>query len=104
MEYMVLHMTRNPITLAKLKLKSYTGKNWIGNACSHGGFRPVYLITNWIKVTLGYFYFKTKKGKVLPAHTWLICRITLIIDGRITTVISGTTTTAGTAGSSIKQN
>ena len=82
--------TRNPITVAKLKLKATLARIGLEMHARMGGFRPVYLITNWIKVTLGYFYFKTKKGKVY-LHNLVDMSDTLIIDGRINTVISGTT-------------
>ena len=53
------------------------------------GFQPFYLLINWAKTSLGYFYFKTKKGR-----DYLLDLVnmsdTLVIDGRINTVISGT--------------
>jgi len=81
--------TRMPISVAKLKLKATLAKIGLEMRVRMGGFRPFYLAVNWIKTSLGYFYFKTKKGKVY-LHSLVDMSDTLIIDGRINTVISGT--------------
>lgn len=82
--------TRTPISIAKLKLKATLAKIGLEMRARMGGFRPFYLLTNWTKTLLGYFYFKTKKGKVY-LHNLVDMSDTLVIDGRINTVISGTT-------------
>lgn len=79
---------RKPISVGKLKLKATLAKIGLEMHARMGGFRPVYLLTNWIKTLLGYYYFKTKKGKVY-LHDLVDMSDTLIIDGRINTVISG---------------
>ena len=81
--------TRTPISIGKLKLKATLAKIGMEMRARMGGFRPFYLLTNWIKTLLGYFYFKTKKGKVY-LHNLVDMSDTLIIDGKINTVISGT--------------
>ena len=80
---------RKPITVDKLKLKATLAKIGLEMKARMGGFRPFYLLTNWIKSLLGYFYFKTKKGKRF-LHNLVDLSDTLVIDGRINTVISGT--------------
>ena len=81
--------TRTPISIGKLKLKATLAKIGMEMRARMGGFRPFYLLTNWIKTLLGYFYFKTKKGKVY-LHNLVDMSDTLVIDGKINTVISGT--------------
>ena len=80
---------RRPISVAKLKVKATLAKIGLEMRVRMGGFRPFYLAANWIKTSIGYFYFKTKKGKVY-LHTLVDMSDTLVIDGRINTVISGT--------------
>ena len=80
---------RAPISVGKLKLKATLAKIGLEMRARMRGFRPFYLITNWIKTSLGYFYFKTKRGKVY-LNNLVDMSDTLVIDGRINTVISGT--------------
>ena len=82
--------TRRPITVGKLKLEPTLAKIGREMKVSKGGFRPLYLVTNWIKALLGYFYFKTKKGKRYLRNLVELSD-TLVIDGKINTVISGST-------------
>lgn len=55
-----------------------------------GGSRPLLILKTWITTLLGTLYFKTKSGK-----DYLVQLVdfsdTLVIDGKINTVISGTT-------------
>ena len=55
-----------------------------------GGRRPLLILKTWITTLLGTLYFKTKSGK-----DYLVQLVdfsdTLVIDGKINTVISGTT-------------
>jgi hypothetical protein len=80
---------RKPITVDKLKLKATLAKIGLEMKARMGTFKPFYLLTNWIKTALGFFYFKTKKGKRY-LHSLVDLSDTLVIDGRINTVISGT--------------
>jgi hypothetical protein len=80
---------RKPITVDKLKLKATLAKIGLEMKVRMGAFRPFYLLINWIKTSLGFFYFRTKKGKRY-LHNLVDLSDTLVIDGRINTVISGT--------------
>ena len=81
--------TRKPISVAKLRLKTTLAKISLEMRARMGGFKPIYLLNTWIRTSAGYFYFKTKKGKVY-LHKLVDMSDTLVIDGRINTVISGT--------------
>lgn len=80
---------RKPITVPMLKLKATLEKIGQEMRVKFGGYRPIYLLHKWITTLLGYFYFRTKQGK-----RYLLQLVdmsdTLVIDGRINTVISGT--------------
>lgn len=80
---------RTPISTGKLKLKATLAKIGLEMRARMGGFKPFYLLTNWIKTLLGYFYFKTKQGKVY-LNNLVDMSDTLVIDGKINTVFSGT--------------
>ncbi len=80
---------RKPITIAKLKLKATLTRIGLEMQARMGGFRPFHILLHWIKTILGFFYFKTKKGKVY-LNNLVDMSDTLVIDGRINTVISGT--------------
>jgi hypothetical protein len=81
---------RKPITVGKLKLKATLAKIAVEMRARLGGFRPAYLILNWLATLLGHLYFKTKKGKTY-LHNLVDLTDTLVIDGKINTVITGTT-------------
>lgn len=82
---------RNPISISKLKLKTTLARIGLEMKVRLGGFRPWYLLKNWIKTLLGTFYFKTTEGK-----KYLVSLVamsdTLVIDGKINTVITGNST------------
>ncbi len=80
---------RTPISIGKLKLKATLAKIGLEMRARMGGFRPFYLLINWVRTLLGYFYFKTKKG-IGYLHNLVDMSDTLVIDGKINTVISGT--------------
>jgi hypothetical protein len=80
---------RKPISIPMLKLKVTMEKIGLEMQVRFSGMRPFYLLTNWVKSLLGYFYFKTKKGKKY-LHQLVDMSDTLVIDGKINTVISGT--------------
>jgi hypothetical protein len=80
---------RKPISVSKLKLKATLSKIKTEMNARMGGFSPVYLVSNWMKTALGVWYFKTKKGKGY-LHSLVDMSDTLVIDGKINTVISGT--------------
>ena len=81
---------RKPISAAKLKLKATLAKIGLEmNVRMAGEMRPFYLMLNWLQTLLGHLYFKTKKGQVY-LNELVDMSDTLIIDGKINTVISGT--------------
>jgi len=80
---------RTPITVEKLRLKSTLAKIGLEVRARMGGFNIFNFINTWIRTNLGYFYFKTRKGRVY-LHNLVSTSDTLVIDGRINTVISGT--------------
>lgn len=79
---------RSPISVGKLKLKTTLAKISHEMRARMQRFRAFYLLFNWIKTSLGYFYFRTKKGRVYLANLVEMSDI-LVIDGKINTVISG---------------
>lgn len=81
--------SRTPISIPMLKLKATIEKIGLEMRMRFSGFRPFYLLVNWVKSLLGYFYFQTKKGKQY-LHQLVNMSDTLVIDGKINTVISGT--------------
>jgi len=81
---------RKPISVPMLKLKATFEKISLEMRVKFGGFQPTYLLHKWITTLLGYFYFRTKKGKKYLLQL-VDMSDTLVIDGKINTVISGTT-------------
>ena len=80
---------RIPIRVTNLKLKATLARIGLEMQARIGGFKLRYLLSNWLKTRLGQLYFKTRKGQGYLNN--LIAMLdTLIIDGRISTVISGT--------------
>ncbi len=81
--------TRTPISVAKLKLKATLKKIGEEMKVKIGGYRPLLVFKNWLTTMMGVLYFKTKPGK--NYLTQLVdFSDTLVIDGKINTVISGT--------------
>ncbi len=82
--------TRTPISVPRLKLKATIKKISQEMRVKMGVRRPLLILKNWITTLLGTLYFKTKSGK-----DYLVQLVdfsdTLVIDGKINTVISGTT-------------
>lgn len=81
--------TRTPITVEKLRLKTTLAKIGLEVRTRMGGFNIFRLLNTWVRTNLGYFYFKTRKGKVYLRNL-VSMSDTLVLDGRINTVISGT--------------
>lgn len=82
--------SRTPISVTRLRLKATLKKISHEVRVKMGRSLPLLIFKNWITTMLGILYFKTKKGK-----DYLIQLVdfsdTLVIDGKINTVISGTT-------------
>lgn len=80
---------RKPITVSQLKLKATIEKLGREMRAKYGRYRPLYLAQKLTTTLLGPFYFKTKKGQTYLQQLVQLSD-TLVIDGRINTVISGT--------------
>jgi len=80
---------RKPISVPMLKLKSTLDKISQEMRVRFGGYRPIYLLNKWITSLIGHFYFRTKKG-IQYLVQLVDLSDTLVIDGKINTVISGT--------------
>ena len=83
------HKKRTPISTSRLKLKGTLKKIGTEMRVRLGGYKPLYLIKTWFTTLLGTFYFRTKTGKTYLTQL-VDMSDTLVIDGRINTVISGT--------------
>jgi hypothetical protein len=81
---------RKPITASKLKLKGTLKKIGTEMRAKLGGYNALYLFKTWCTTMLGSLYFRTKTGKTY-LNQLVELSDTLVIDGRINTVISGTT-------------
>ena len=80
---------RTPISTSRLKLKGTLKKIGTEMRVRLGGYKPLYLIKTWFTTLLGTLYFRTKTGKTYLTQL-VDMSDTLVIDGRINTVISGT--------------
>lgn len=80
---------RTPISVPRLKLKGTLKKIGLEMKTRLGGYKPFYLIRTWVTTLLGSLYFQTKQGKVYLTRL-VDMSDTLVIDGKINTVISGT--------------
>ncbi|MEP6700350.1 MAG: DUF3095 family protein, partial [Bacteroidota bacterium] len=81
---------RTPISVPRLKLKGTLKKIGLEMKTKLGGYKPFYLMRTWVTTMLGSLYFQTKQGKVYLTRL-VDMSDTLVIDGKINTVISGTT-------------
>ncbi|MDZ4794439.1 MAG: DUF3095 domain-containing protein [Bacteroidota bacterium] len=81
---------RTPISTSRLRLKGTLKKIGTEMRVRLGGYNPFYLMKTWFTTLIGTLYFRTKLGK--SYLTQLVdMSDTLVIDGRINTVFSGTT-------------
>jgi len=80
---------RKPITVSKLKLKGTLKKIGAETQARFGRRNFGYLLRTWFATMLGSLYFKTKTGKKYLTQLVELSD-TLVMDGRINTVISGT--------------
>lgn len=83
------YQRRTPISISRLKLKGTLKKIGLEMRTKLGGYRPIYLAKTWATTLLGKLYFRTKQGKVYLDQL-VNMSDTLVIDGKINTVISGT--------------
>lgn len=83
------HERRKPISIPKLKLKVTLKKIGTEMRARLGGYNAIYLLRTWFTTLLGSLYFRTKKGKTY-LYQLVELSDTLVMDGKINTVISGT--------------
>ncbi|MFT3934508.1 MAG: DUF3095 family protein [Chitinophagaceae bacterium] len=81
--------TRQPVSVAKLRLKTTFTRMRQEMNTRIGKIKYLGVFYLWLISVLGKLYFKTKKGKEYLAQLVEMCD-TLVIDGRINTVITGT--------------
>lgn len=79
---------RQPISIAKLKLKSTFNKLGTEMRARLGKIHVLELLKTWIVTLYGYVYFRTKKGRQY-LKSLVEMSDTLVVDGKINTVISG---------------
>ncbi len=80
---------RQPISVEKLKLKSTFSKLGAEMRVRLGRIKWFELLKTWLVTLYGYIYFRTQKGKHY-LEKLVEMSDTLVIDGKINTVISGT--------------
>lgn len=81
---------RQPISVPKLRLNTTFDRLQVEVRARMGKLNAWGLISNWITTLLGSLYFRTARGKTY-LHRLVAMSDTLVIDGKINTVISGTT-------------
>lgn len=80
---------RKPISVDKLRMVASLKKVGAEMRTRLGSFNAWYLVKTWMTTVLGKVYFRTKKGKEY-LYKLVDMSDTLVIDGRINTVITGT--------------
>lgn len=83
-------LQRNPISVPQLRLQATPGKIAREMRVKLGRFNLVYLIINWLGTLFGKFYFEHYQSGKSYLQTLVALADTLVLDGRINTVISGT--------------
>lgn len=85
-----LQQTRNPISTGRLKLQATLGRMNIEMRVKQGKFALWYLIENWLITLFGKIYFRYNQGGKYYLKRLVELSDTLTIDGKISTVITGT--------------
>ena len=85
-----LPTARNPITVPKLKLKASLAQLATEIKVKHGTLMRWQQITGWLQTLLGHYYLKFNQQGRYYTNKLVEMSETLVIDGRINTVISGT--------------
>ncbi|WP_255372974.1 DUF3095 domain-containing protein [Chitinophaga sp. YR573] len=80
---------RQPISVSKLRLKGTFTKLGLEIRARFGEMKVFNLIRIWLTNSLGYLYFQTRNGKTY-LNRLVEMSDTLVIDGKINTVITGT--------------
>lgn len=83
--------TRRPITVTRLRLRATLGQLLLEMRTRFGGRNLLYLLRTRLTTLLGPLYFKTKWGRRYLDNV-VAMSDTLVMDGRINTVISGSST------------
>ncbi len=83
---------RNPVSPARMKLKATLGKIGLEMRTRWGRFNLPYLLKTWILTRYGPLYFRFHDTGKHYLNQLADLTDTLVIDGRINTVISGTAT------------
>jgi hypothetical protein len=81
---------RKPISINRLRMVGSFSKISAEMKSRLGRFNAWYLVRTWVTTTIGKIYFRTKKGKDY-LYKLVDMSDTLVIDGKINTVITGTT-------------
>ncbi len=81
---------RNPISTGRLKLQATLGRMNMEMRVKQGKFALWYLIENWLITLFGKLYFRYDKGGKYYLKLLVELSDTLTIDGKISTVITGT--------------
>ncbi len=81
---------RKPISIDRLRLITSFKKIGAEMRTRLGNINPWYMFRTWFSTNLGKFYFRTKKGKEY-LYKLVEMSDTLVIDGKINTVITGST-------------
>lgn len=79
---------RQPISASMLKLKASIARISLEMRARMGKMDMLYAFRTWLTSSLGFFYFKTKYGRQY-LDKLIAMSDTLVVDGRINTVISG---------------
>lgn len=79
---------RQPISIAQLRLKSTFAKLGLEFKARFGRIKLFRFLQTWLTNSIGYLYFRTRKGKLYLTRL-VEMSDTLVIDGKINTVISG---------------
>lgn len=81
--------SRKPISVNRLRMLSSFKKINAEMRTRLGGFSLLYMMKTWFTTIIGKMYFRTKKGKEY-LYKLVDMSDTLVIDGKINTVITGT--------------
>ncbi len=81
---------RSPVSLPRLKLKATLGKIGTEMRARLGRFDFAYLLENWLRTLIGGLYFRFNEEGAHYLNQLVRWSDTLMIDGRVNTVMSGT--------------
>ncbi|MFK7845218.1 MAG: DUF3095 family protein [Rhodothermales bacterium] len=85
------HQLRNPVSRTGLQLKGTLEKIGLEMRTRLGGFNFLYLMKHWILTKFGAWFFFSREAGQQYVDEIVELTDTLVIDGRINTVIAGTT-------------